>query len=253
MLLRRITKHVRDQNWFAVFIDFVIVVVGVFIGIQVANWNEERAERHREIELIERLHNDFERIVAWGDSSMPWVNSAAVDISWLIEQIRSDSKPTLGEEFKLAAKASIYLMATFEQSATYQELVATGTLSQISNSELREALGNYGRSREAERVVTEGLYAIQSNEVMRHAIRFETLPQKSKVTDDEVISVFQTLLSEMVIPISFDWEELKKTEAYLHLVLQNHIYVQGWKQLTYSEAQKVLALINQELGLPVTK
>ena len=36
MLLRRITKHITEQNWFAVFIDFLIVVVGVFIGIQVA-------------------------------------------------------------------------------------------------------------------------------------------------------------------------------------------------------------------------
>jgi hypothetical protein len=42
MLLRRVIEHVREQNWLAVFIDFLIVVVGVFIGIQVANWNEER-------------------------------------------------------------------------------------------------------------------------------------------------------------------------------------------------------------------
>ena len=33
MILRRITKHVKDQNWFAVGIDFIIVVVRVFIGI----------------------------------------------------------------------------------------------------------------------------------------------------------------------------------------------------------------------------
>ena len=26
MLLRRITEHVKDQNWFAVALDFVIVV-----------------------------------------------------------------------------------------------------------------------------------------------------------------------------------------------------------------------------------
>ena len=45
MLLRRITKHVTDQNWFAVFIDFLIVVVGVFIGIQVANWNAEKQQQ----------------------------------------------------------------------------------------------------------------------------------------------------------------------------------------------------------------
>ena len=45
MLLRRITKHVKDQNWFAVGIDFCIVVIGVFIGIQVANWNDVRQQR----------------------------------------------------------------------------------------------------------------------------------------------------------------------------------------------------------------
>ena len=45
MILRRITKHVKDQNWFAVGIDFCIVVIGVFIGIQVANWNEAQADR----------------------------------------------------------------------------------------------------------------------------------------------------------------------------------------------------------------
>jgi len=40
MLLRRVIDHVNAQNWVAVGIDFVIVVVGVVIGIEVANWNE---------------------------------------------------------------------------------------------------------------------------------------------------------------------------------------------------------------------
>ena len=40
MLLRRITEHVKAQNWTAVALDFFIVVIGVFIGIQVANWND---------------------------------------------------------------------------------------------------------------------------------------------------------------------------------------------------------------------
>ena len=44
MILRRITEHVKTQNWLAVAIDFVIVVGGVFIGIQAANWNAARAE-----------------------------------------------------------------------------------------------------------------------------------------------------------------------------------------------------------------
>jgi len=34
MILRPLTKHVKDQNWFAVGLDFFIVVFGVFIGLQ---------------------------------------------------------------------------------------------------------------------------------------------------------------------------------------------------------------------------
>ena len=44
MLLRRISKHVKDQNWFAVGLDFVIVVIGVFFGIQIGNWNDARLD-----------------------------------------------------------------------------------------------------------------------------------------------------------------------------------------------------------------
>ena len=60
MLLRSLTRHVRDQNWFAVGIDFVIVVVGVFIGIQVANWNETRAEYQKETDALVELRNELQ-------------------------------------------------------------------------------------------------------------------------------------------------------------------------------------------------
>ena len=55
MRLRRVIEHVRDQNWTAVGIDFFIVIVGVFVGIQVSDWNEDRETRQRGIEFTERL------------------------------------------------------------------------------------------------------------------------------------------------------------------------------------------------------
>ncbi|MEM7430507.1 MAG: hypothetical protein AAF351_01080 [Pseudomonadota bacterium] len=242
MLLRRITQHVKSQNWFAVGIDFVIVVVGVFIGIQVSNWNETRVEFQRERALIERLHLDFVGIVTWGEKIMPTVNAAPGEIGWLIEQIRADSKPELGEKFTQAASASIELFATFEMSPTYQELVSTGNLSRISNPELRDWLANYGRSRQAEMVVTNGLYALQNKGVMRQAIRFHVPSDYPEQSFDVGGS-----LSEITIPVSFDWEALKRTEPHLHLVMQNHDYVRGWKQDTFRDAQRVLKLLNQEL------
>ncbi|MEM7430564.1 MAG: hypothetical protein AAF351_01365 [Pseudomonadota bacterium] len=59
MLLRRVTKHVKEQNWFAVGVDFLIVVVGVFIGIQVANWNDARSDVRVGDDYLRGLHADL--------------------------------------------------------------------------------------------------------------------------------------------------------------------------------------------------
>ena len=64
MLLRRITEHVKDQNWFAIGIDFAIVVVGVFIGIQVSNWNERLGFEKREEALMRELRNEMVQNIA---------------------------------------------------------------------------------------------------------------------------------------------------------------------------------------------
>ena len=63
MILRRVIQHVKGENWFAVGLDFVIVVVGVFIGIQVANWNEARLENIRKTQIVEALTTDLKDAV----------------------------------------------------------------------------------------------------------------------------------------------------------------------------------------------
>lgn len=52
MILRHITQHVKDQNWFAVGIDFFIVVVGILIAFQITNWSEQR-QAYTELEIAE--------------------------------------------------------------------------------------------------------------------------------------------------------------------------------------------------------
>ena len=55
MLLRSISKHVKDQNWFAVFLDFFVVVAGILIAFQITNWSEERQETKTRDLIIDAL------------------------------------------------------------------------------------------------------------------------------------------------------------------------------------------------------
>ena len=64
MLLRRITEHVKNQNWTAVGLDFVIVVVGVFVGLQVQEWAEEQDRRELETTYTTRLHDEVVNLQA---------------------------------------------------------------------------------------------------------------------------------------------------------------------------------------------
>ena len=49
MILRRLVAHLKDQHWTGVFIELAIVVLGVFLGLQVSNWNADRGDRTAEI------------------------------------------------------------------------------------------------------------------------------------------------------------------------------------------------------------
>ena len=59
MLLRRLTEHVKNENWFAVFVDFLIVVMGVFLGIQIGNWNDARNNQQNYDQAIERFRAEI--------------------------------------------------------------------------------------------------------------------------------------------------------------------------------------------------
>jgi hypothetical protein len=55
MILKRMAKAIRTQNWFTVLLEILIVVIGILIGLQVDDWNEHRKERVAERDYVERL------------------------------------------------------------------------------------------------------------------------------------------------------------------------------------------------------
>jgi len=45
LIVQRISQAIREQNWVAVALEFLIVVSGVVIGFQITAWNQLQAER----------------------------------------------------------------------------------------------------------------------------------------------------------------------------------------------------------------
>ena len=59
MILRRLSGHVRAQNWVAVGLDFLIVVVGVYLGVALGDWSDARRDRALAADYLARVHADL--------------------------------------------------------------------------------------------------------------------------------------------------------------------------------------------------
>ena len=144
MILRSITKHVRDQNWFAVGLDFLIVVVGVFIGIQVANWNEARLEAREEVLLVDRIRADFARIDVDAERSLAFHQSMVSDLQTMVRALRTGM---LGVEDRAAFERALFLGLAFQTSAdhsgTFTEMLSSGRANILRDKALLNELVAY--------------------------------------------------------------------------------------------------------------
>jgi hypothetical protein len=140
MLLRSVIKHVRDQNWTAVGLDFFIVVTGVFIGIQVSNWNDERIASTREIEYLQALGRDLQQSVAFADRTMESIREIRAAQAGLADH--SQGIHRLGpEELNRAVIDAFYSLPKLNVSMpTYEELKTSGATALLKDRPLRFAL-----------------------------------------------------------------------------------------------------------------
>ena len=143
MLLRKITKHVTDQNWFAVFIDFLIVVVGVFIGIQVANWNADRGERQQERDYLLRLHADTEKSIANQSRDINFFSMQLADQAIVLKSLKTcevDLEDRLS--FQRAINMLGFINAPRFSRRTVDEMTASGQTDTIRNTKILTTLAD---------------------------------------------------------------------------------------------------------------
>ncbi len=148
MLLRRINEHVKAQNWVAVGIDFFIVVFGVYMGLQVQEWNQQRSDINKERAYLERLSSDFAAIDQQLLRCLTVYKDSIEAINFVSDIVGAHTKSdqTIVPNSDSFTAALIRLTAgtiPAGRSATFVEMISSGDLSILHNSALRNALIAY--------------------------------------------------------------------------------------------------------------
>ncbi|WP_291841752.1 hypothetical protein [Maricaulis sp.] len=142
MILARITQALRDQNWLAVTIEFVIIIAGVVIGFQVTAWNGEREARARADILTARLIEDLQaeqwRVIGVTTYYEQVADNAERALATLEGRRETNDRTLIVEAFRATQIFSFPVIRT-----TYEELVSTGTIDLIEDEALIAAAVEY--------------------------------------------------------------------------------------------------------------
>jgi hypothetical protein len=137
--LRHVIDHFRKQEWTAIAIDFLIVVMGVFIGIQVSNLNAARADRVSERHYLAQLRQDLKLIEAEARDQIEYENfqsRLAGEIGVVIDEPGADAERKIGVGLaQLTTRRTLRV-----ESPTFAELQSSGNLEIISDPDLRAAI-----------------------------------------------------------------------------------------------------------------
>ena len=144
MILRRLSQSLKEQNWAAIVIEFVLLVAGVFLGIQVANWNAARVDDIRaqtylvrikdnlnyDLQAIERREVFWRQVIDYGNSAIRYAETG--------ELVDGSKGKTV-----LAFYQASQLWPWVTNDTTYQELSNGGELGLIKDGNIRESLTKY--------------------------------------------------------------------------------------------------------------
>lgn len=158
MILRRLTEALRKQDWIAVLLEVLIVVVGIFVGLQVDDWNENRKAKGEEIAYLERIIEDFEISIRETTNNIKFQERHAERGAIVLDTLTECDIPT---ELQLDFANGIYHLGKISPvefaHTTIDELKSAGRFLILRNTELRREISQMVQDYEDHRAFIDDL------------------------------------------------------------------------------------------------
>lgn len=148
MIWQRLAESLRRRDWGTVLLEILIVVVGIFVGLQVDDWNQLRQDRRDERVFLAQLHSDVvlaeelsERVRERRLENLDYMLRAADVLYGRIDR----EELTLDECRSVGSVTALNIVVA--NLPSFQELIGTGRLHILHHDDLRSALLMFEQAR----------------------------------------------------------------------------------------------------------
>lgn len=142
MILNRIATAIKSRDWAAVAIEFAVVVLGIFVALQVEDWNQERNDRRLEKVYLSRLIDEtkanLETLRQYDQ-----IYEDKIQFIFAVPDMRLED--TVGRDpdaFVQQLDNSSWIGIPDLRSESYEELESSARLALLRDAELRSAIAS---------------------------------------------------------------------------------------------------------------
>ena len=143
MILDSLAAGLKQRDWGKVLLEILIVVVGIFIGLQVDDWNRSRIDRADIAEYLQRIQKDLKRDAEFYSFLADKARYKRDGLAALKRVLGEDGLPYEDTDsfFELVDDTSSMGWEFPEvQNVTFLDLQSSGKLALIKDAELRRQL-----------------------------------------------------------------------------------------------------------------
>ena len=243
MILRQLSKSIRKQDWFAVLIEFFVVVAGIFAGLQANDWAQERQDRKQERAALERLFLEVE------DAHQ--LLNEYVQRTIRLNQVRrnavqfADSNAPVPED-ELPLKIGINTLGMFPPvipvAVVYEELKSSGQMQLISSATLRRQLADFHANLAFQNRLLQGFSdgTNRFQEAYKEHVTWDYNPEAT--TSDILLS-------------TYNWGSLRSDESFIFEIiglLRNQLVAQQGLLELRDQAMSLCEILGETVSRPCT-
>jgi len=246
VILRRVIEHVSAQNWTAIAIDFVIVVMGVFIGIQVSNWNAARGERSAEVGYLQAMEDDVTYSIGNLETMIEEMEKQQSARAALYQySIDPDAQIEPDERDRLIMIGLFQLRRLDISQTTFESLKSAGSLGLIKSpklvSELQALSAQIATAAEGQFDESQITYLF-SDPILTSEFEMDSVFKQTDLAGAQRLKWLPDNIPERATP------SVMKSTAFRNAILYRSVFTQGRSEMAQSMLEKfhvIAELINQ--------
>lgn len=213
MILRRLSQSLKEQNWTAIWIEFILLVSGVFLGMQVSNWNAEREINKKAAIFTERLKADLRNEAFFYQYMIEYNQDVLASAEKAVNAL-TGKVPSSDEQLLISAYRATQYKNPQRFRTSYDEMISTGNIGLIKDQKLRLTAMRIYNVSTMDKFAQEGVQS-RYREAFRMSVDNDVQRALAKQCGDRFVQRgdYQAILDVIDYPCTLDLSQREIDEA----------------------------------------